>query len=135
MLNAINALTNQNITKEQLEEWAPELDKERNKDDEPAIFVKDLAGNVSNLGRFWLPVLAKKSNSRIIVFARAHNTNNYSLRVEEYPGKSTDEAWPYDKTYLLYNTAHYWPLKNSQGELTEERMTEMRNSFVYRNEK
>jgi len=135
MLNAMNALSNQNITKAQLQEWAPELDEEKNKNNEPAFFQTDLSGNVSNLGRYWLPVLAKKSNSRIIVFARAHNTNNYSLRVEEYPGKSTSDGWPYDNTYLLYNTAHYWPLKSSQGELTEERITEMRNSFLYRNEK
>jgi len=137
MLNAINALTGvtgEKLTKQTLKGLAEKIDIGDN-------FIKtqfqnDLKGNVSNLGSFWLPKIARKLNVRIIVFVRAHNTDNYSYRVEEYPDKDTDDIWKYNKTYLLLNTAHYWPLKSSSdeldssGELDNKQLEKMKNEWI-----
>ena len=127
--------------KKRLNKWAIKLDKERVKKTKgDIIYDKELFQNdlkdVSNLGNFWLPQIARKLNIRIIVFVRAHNTVNYSYRVEEYPDKDTDDEWKYNKTYLLLNTAHYWPLKSSSdeldssGELDDEVLTGMKNEWT-----
>jgi len=129
MLHAVNALTGNIITIANLQKWAIEEDDKRGDsprtemytiDDNDKVvefsFVNDLEGTVSNLSSHWLPVLARKCKSRFIIFTCAHNTNTRSTRVEEYPGQSTGpDSWAYDQTHLLYNTAHYWPLKFPPG--------------------
>jgi hypothetical protein len=124
----------ENGLKRRLNKWAIKLDEERVKKNEGDIiydiFQNDLKKGVSNLGNFWLPQIARKLNIRIIVFARAHNTDYYSYRVEEYPDKDTDEIWEYNKTYLLLNTAHYWPLKSSSDKLDDEVLTVMKKKWL-----
>ena len=78
------------------------------------------------------PVSCGRIRQARTVDSCAHNTNTRSTRVEEYPGQSTGpDSWAYDQTHLLYNTAHYWPLKFPPGhkDKDEKQLMTMRKDW------
>ena len=114
MMHAINVLTGSNFTKEQMRIWATEEDAKTN--DVKLSFGTDLQEPVNNLSEAWLKVFMSHISCRFNISCRfiiftIHHSPTVSYLVQDIFVEN--KALPaLDKTYFLYKTSHYWPLKS-----------------------